>query len=208
MKKASILQELAEQFRNEGKAFPELHHFVMVWPEDKPKPDYPNSYTKELIDNHFCHIGRDIPGKRYKSGWQIWHCAIKPKYCDWDRLRVKKRLERLAQKAMEFAKGYVSDGIMNLTDPLGQWLVSINELTKSKQTYLAYAMPAYYMEITDVFLDSALACDVLLNIAAEEPVGTGQKEIVELKPGVFGITVNIKELARRFWKWICSRGKD
>jgi len=41
-----------------------------------------------------------------------------------------------------------------------------------------------------------------------KPAGTGQKEIVEVKPGVLGITVNIKELARRFWKWVCSRSKD
>ena len=42
----------------------------------------------------------------------------------------------------------------------------------------------------------------------KKPAGTGQKEIVEVKPGVFGITVNIKELASRFGKWVCSRSKD
>ena len=41
-----------------------------------------------------------------------------------------------------------------------------------------------------------------------KPAGTGQREIVEVKPGVCGITVDIKELARRFWKWVCSRSKD
>ncbi|MBA7662367.1 hypothetical protein ES703_70396 [subsurface metagenome] len=41
-----------------------------------------------------------------------------------------------------------------------------------------------------------------------KPAGTGQKEIVEVKPGVCGITINIKELARRFWMWFCSRSKD
>lgn len=40
------------------------------------------------------------------------------------------------------------------------------------------------------------------------PAETEQKEIVEVKPGVFGITVNIKELGRRFWKRVCSRRKD
>jgi len=43
---------------------------------------------------------------------------------------------------------------------------------------------------------------------AKKPAGTGQKEIVEVKPSVFGITFDIKELARRFWKWVCSRSKD
>ncbi|MBA7644087.1 hypothetical protein ES703_51824 [subsurface metagenome] len=42
----------------------------------------------------------------------------------------------------------------------------------------------------------------------EKPTETGQKEIVEVKPGVFGINIDIKELVRRFWKWVCSRSKD
>lgn len=46
--------------------------------------------------------------------------------------------------------------------------------------------------------------DVKPNVKAE----TKQKEIVEVKPGVYGITLDIKELARRFWKWVCFRGKD
>ncbi|GAH23981.1 unnamed protein product, partial [marine sediment metagenome] len=41
-----------------------------------------------------------------------------------------------------------------------------------------------------------------------KPAGTGQKEIVEVKPGAFGITVNIKEIAKRIWKCVCSRSKD
>jgi len=43
---------------------------------------------------------------------------------------------------------------------------------------------------------------------AEKPAGTGQKEIVEVKPGAFGITVNMKEIAKRIWKCVCSRSKD
>lgn len=46
------------------------------------------------------------------------------------------------------------------------------------------------------------------NLQSEKQAETEQKEIVEVKPGVFGITVNIKELARRSWKWLCSRSKD
>lgn len=44
--------------------------------------------------------------------------------------------------------------------------------------------------------------------SSKKAAGAGQKEIVEVKPGVFGITVDIKELARRFWKRVCSRSKD
>ena len=42
----------------------------------------------------------------------------------------------------------------------------------------------------------------------QKPAETKKKEIVEVKPGMFGITVNIKELARRFWKWVCSHSKE
>ncbi len=37
---------------------------------------------------------------------------------------------------------------------------------------------------------------------------TGAKEIFEAKPGVAGFTVNIKEIAKRIWKCVCSRSKD
>ena len=42
----------------------------------------------------------------------------------------------------------------------------------------------------------------------QKPTETEQKEIVEVKPGAFGITVNIKEIAKRIWKCVCSRSKD
>ncbi|HLB73550.1 MAG TPA: hypothetical protein VJJ98_05990 [Sedimentisphaerales bacterium] len=35
----------------------------------------------------------------------------------------------------------------------------------------------------------------------------GAKKIIEVKPGALGITVNIKEIAKRIWKCICSRHK-
>ncbi len=40
------------------------------------------------------------------------------------------------------------------------------------------------------------------------PAETEQKEIVEVKPGALGITVNIKEIAKRIWKCVCSLRKD
>lgn len=46
------------------------------------------------------------------------------------------------------------------------------------------------------------------DLTSGQPAETEQKEIVEVKPGVYGITVDIKELARRFWKCVCSRSKD
>ncbi|MFZ2147446.1 MAG: hypothetical protein WAV28_09510 [Sedimentisphaerales bacterium] len=43
---------------------------------------------------------------------------------------------------------------------------------------------------------------------SEKPEESEQKEIVEVKPGAFGITVNIKEIAKRIWKRVCSRSRD
>lgn len=50
--------------------------------------------------------------------------------------------------------------------------------------------------------------DLYVNSLTNKPAKTGQKEIVELKPGAFGITVNIKEIAKRIWKCVCSCSKD
>ena len=54
------------------------------------------------------------------------------------------------------------------------------------------------------------ACSYLASkdVRAEKPAGTEQKEIVEVKPGVFGITVNIKEIAKHILKCVCSSSKD
>lgn len=48
---------------------------------------------------------------------------------------------------------------------------------------------------------------VQADLARLTPAEIGQKEIFEAKPGVAGFTVNIKEIGKRFWKWVCSRRK-
>jgi len=50
--------------------------------------------------------------------------------------------------------------------------------------------------------------DFWADIAIKKPAGTEQKEIFEIKPGAYGINVNIKEIARRIWNRVCSRSKD
>lgn len=53
-------------------------------------------------------------------------------------------------------------------------------------------------------------CRLYSLLLSKNAVGTDKidtKEIFEAKPGVFGITVNIKEIAKRIWKWICSRSQ-
>lgn len=45
-------------------------------------------------------------------------------------------------------------------------------------------------------------------LATKNSIETEQKEIFEVKPGAYGINVNIKEIARRIWNRVCSRSKD
>lgn len=64
----------------------------------------------------------------------------------------------------------------------------------------AYIKPLHYSE-----------CRLYSLLLSKNRGGTDQidsKEIFEAKPGLFGITVDIKEIAKRIWKWICSRIKD
>ncbi len=43
---------------------------------------------------------------------------------------------------------------------------------------------------------------------AKLPTQTEQKEIVGIKPGICGITVDVKEIVKRIWKYVCFRRKD
>lgn len=64
----------------------------------------------------------------------------------------------------------------------------------------------YALRIIDLLRSTtALAREAL---TPEKSADTEQKEIVEVKPGAFGITINIKEIAKRIWKRVCSRSKD
>jgi hypothetical protein len=63
----------------------------------------------------------------------------------------------------------------------------------------AYITPLHYSE-----------CRLYSQLLSTNAGGTDKidaKEIFEVKPGVFGITVNIKEIAKRFWKWVCSHSQ-
>lgn len=47
----------------------------------------------------------------------------------------------------------------------------------------------------------------LLSTNAGSTDKNNAKEIFEAKPGLFGITVNIKEIVKRIWKLVCSRSQ-
>lgn len=58
----------------------------------------------------------------------------------------------------------------------------------------AYITPLHYSE-----------CNLYSLLFSTNAGGTDKnaaKEIIEVKPGMFGINVNIKEIAKRIWKWI------
>lgn len=46
------------------------------------------------------------------------------------------------------------------------------------------------------------------DLSTKNSIETEHKEIFEVKPGAYGINVNIKEIARRIWNRVCSRRKD
>ena len=93
----------------------------------------------------------------------------------------------------------------------------LSEITK-ELSELMIKQPGFTKDdIAKSILDSAKndACekinidiDLYVNSLTNKPAETEQKEIVEVKPGAFGITVNIKEIAKRIWKRVCSRSKD
>ena len=50
-------------------------------------------------------------------------------------------------------------------------------------------------------------CRLYSQLVSTNMEGTAKieaNEIIEVKPGMFGITFDIKELAKRLWKWACS----
>jgi len=64
----------------------------------------------------------------------------------------------------------------------------------------------FRLQLTDLL--RSIEGNIRTDFAIERPTETKQKEIFEAKPGVAGFTVNIKEIAKRIWKYVCSRSKD
>ncbi len=59
-------------------------------------------------------------------------------------------------------------------------------------------LPERKRNINTAFLD--VLDNLPVKTRQEKPEEIGQREIVEVKPGMFGITFNIKEIAKRIWK--------
>lgn len=47
----------------------------------------------------------------------------------------------------------------------------------------------------------------LIQTGSKNTQEAGRKEIVEVKPSMFGIKIDVKETLIRFWKWICFKRK-
>jgi len=73
----------------------------------------------------------------------------------------------------------------------------------SKQGALASDWRWQWSNITPLHYSECRLYSLLGSIGSDRT-----KEIFEAKPGVAGFTVNIKEIAKRIWKWVCSRNKD
>jgi hypothetical protein len=104
----------------------------------------------------------------------------------WDKPEIAKDLkERYYRHISDVSQLFKIKDANNLYDGLFNVQYELNELAQALQ-----------------------AGSKIAKAETEKPAKTDQKEIVEVKPGVFGITVNIKEIAKRIWKCVCSRSKD
>ncbi len=79
-----------------------------------------------------------------------------------------------------------------------EWIESLWEQMKKSSIAIADGDAVFFDKI-----DRAL--QLVEKDLPKPPAEKGRNEIVEVKPGAFGITVNIKEIARRIWNWVCSR---
>jgi len=64
-----------------------------------------------------------------------------------------------------------------------------------------------WASITPLHYSECRLYSLLGSVGSDGTQKTEEKEIVEVKPGAFGITVNIKEIAKRIWRRVCSRRK-
>jgi len=96
-----------------------------------------------------------------------------------------------------------------LIDPIYRYMADIDHRIRGRGYPKSVRRRDVTEHITEMvkFLDKCKD-EIIQGIKAHKPAETKQKEIVEVKPGVFGITVDIKEIARRLWRWFCSRSKD
>ncbi|MBW8039593.1 MAG: hypothetical protein FVQ85_06295 [Planctomycetes bacterium] len=77
----------------------------------------------------------------------------------------------------------------------------------SKQGALASDWRWQWSNITPLHYSECRLYSLLGSIGSGKTQETGAKEIFEAKPGVAGFTVNIKEIAKRIWRRVCSRRK-
>jgi len=77
----------------------------------------------------------------------------------------------------------------------------------SKQGALASDWRWQWSNITPLHYSECRLYSLLGSIGSGGQQETGENEIVEVKPGMFGITINIKEIAKHLCRWICSHRK-
>ncbi len=97
---------------------------------------------------------------------------------------------------------------------VNMWELSNNLVAKARKEESWQCNQSIMRQIKNIFdellilLRKCFGEEIETQISTPKPAEKEQKEIVEVKPGAFGITINIKEIAKRIWKRVCSRRKD
>ena len=183
--------------------------------EEFHKSLHENKLVEKLV--HVSYCGREITGMLNQAN-NVYHLGIS---LQTDKtlpvvMRILYSLVRFKRK-MEYLVGKktAKDFFNQLRDAL-QFVDTTPRLVSAKKIKSATTETLYGFVGDDEWGGTHKINDLVnalkewhqLDMSPEKPAGTGQKEIVEVKPGAFGITVNIKEIAKRIWKCVCSRSKD
>ncbi len=222
---------LKGQFEEAAKRFHGLRHTIAQRSEEGLAPETTAlEYVYGNIDpdaNYYVYRwGEYIDREPNETGYPSWHFLSRPSPQVWNVRHAEGRALVLAEEAGKCLIALPEFEGLTIDNSAERWFLALHRIHPC--TKWAYDPPpskfhptiprlklsgswreaepgeAYIEELDNVFLKSAMLCGKLL-ASRSEPTGAGQKEIVEVKPGAFGITVNIKEIAKRICKCVCSR---
>lgn len=179
------------------------------WPWDWEKEELTDAVQVKIMENLYSYAKDVAYWYPEESGWYYWFGGLKV-YCKVFRAYFIKVTEE-APDSIKPKVSKIAEEAFELLNTLLKWAQQKYNLCFAESPeHRYYTIPYSDEELSNKWDTVVHKLNLYMSFGNpdEKPAGTGQKEIVEVKPGVFGITFDIKELARRFWKWVCSRSKD